>query len=305
MASKVIISAAVTGAIHTPTMSEYVPLTPEDIARQAIDACNAGAASVHVHTRDPENGIPKTDLEAFRHIVEMIKAESDVIVCCTTGGGVGFTVDERVAVVPHLKPELASFNMGSINFALFPMLEKYSQWKFDWEPKYLEMTRDFIFRNTFGDMEKICRIFRENGTKPELEVYDVAHLYNIAYLLQQGLLEKPLFIQFVMGILGGIGATVYDLVHLKQTADRLLGENQYQWSAFGAGRFEFPICTTGVLMGGNCRVGLEDNLNLAPGVKAKSNAELVEKMVRILREFSLEPATPDEGRKVLGIRKKH
>jgi len=213
-------------------------------------------------------------------------------------------VEQRVAVVPEFKPELASFNMGSINFALFPVAAKYKEWKYDWEKPLLEASKGFIFQNTFADLEKVCQIMRENGTKPELEIYDVGHLYNAAYLLSQGLLEPPLYLQFVMGILGGIQSTIFDLVHLKATADRLFGAGQYQWSAFGAGRMEFPICTTAVLMGGNCRVGLEDNLYLGKGQLAKSNAELVEKMVRILKEFSMEPATPDEAREILGIRKK-
>ena len=212
------------------------------------------------------------------------------------------TVDQRAAPVTEFKPELASFNMGSINFALFPVIRKYKEWKYDWEKPFLEASKANIFQNTFADLEKICGIMRDNETKPELEIYDVAHLYNAKFLLSEGFLEPPLFLQFVMGILGGIQPTFSDLLHLKETADRLFGEDQYQWSAFGAGRMEFPICTMAVLMGGNCRVGLEDNLYLNKGELARSNAELVEKMVRIMREFSLAPATPDEARKILGIK---
>ena len=301
MSRKVIITAAITGSIHTPTMSSYLPITPEEIAGQAVEAARAGAATVHIHARNPENGMPSPDLNLLREIVGKIRSESDVIICITTGGGTGMTVDQRAAPVPEFKPELASFNIGSINFALFPVIKKYKEWKYDWEKPFLEGSKANIFQNTFADLEKICGIMRDNGTKPELEIYDVGHLYNAKFLLSEGFLDPPLFLQFVMGILGGIQPTFRDLLHLKETADRLFGENQYQWSAFGAGRMEFPICTTAVLMGGNCRVGLEDNLYLSRGELARSNAELVEKMARILREFSMEPATPDEARKILRL----
>ncbi|MBU0989472.1 MAG: 3-keto-5-aminohexanoate cleavage protein, partial [Proteobacteria bacterium] len=251
--------------------------------------------------RNPENGMPSPDLSLFREIIEKIRSEVDVIICITTGGGAGMTVDQRAAPVLEFKPELASFNMGSINFALFPVITKYKEWKYDWEKPFLEASKANIFQNTFADLEKICRIMRDTGTKPELEIYDVGHLYNAKFLLSEGFLDPPLFLQFVMGILGGIQPTFYDLLHLKETADRLFGENQYQWSAFGAGRMEFPICTVAALMGGNCRVGMEDNLYLGEGELARSNAELVEKMVRIIREFSLVPATPDEAREILKI----
>ncbi len=301
MGRKVVISCAVSGAIHTPTMSPYVPIRPEDIARQAIDAANAGAATVHIHARDPQDGRPSSNLNLYRQIVERIKAESNVVICLTTGGGLGMKVEDRIAVVPEFKPELASFNMGSLNFALFPVVKKYEDFQYDWELPFLEGTRSMIFPNTFTDLEKICGIMNAHGTKPELEIYDTAHLNNAAYLVKTGQLKTPLFLQFVMGILGGIPATIENLVHLRRTADTLFGPENYQVSAFGAGSNEYPICTTNVLMGGHCRVGLEDNLRLAEGVMAKSNAEMVEKMVRILREFSLEPATPDEAREILGI----
>ncbi len=301
MSRKVIISAAITGSIHTPTMSPYLPITPEEISGQAVEAARAGAATVHIHARNPVNGMPSPDLGLFREIVRRIRSETDVIICITTGGGAGMTVDQRAAPVPELRPELASFNMGSINFALFPVIKKYKEWKYDWEKPFLEASKANIFQNTFADLEKICGIMRDNGTKPELEIYDVGHLYNAKFLLSEGFLEPPLFLQFVMGILGGIQPTFQDLLHLKETADRLFGENQYQWSAFGAGRMEFPICTMAVLMGGNCRVGLEDNLYLSRGELAGSNADLVDKMARILREFSMTPATPDEARKILRI----
>ena len=301
MPSKVIVSASITGSIHTPTMSPYLPITPDEIATNAIDAAKAGAAAVHVHARNPENGMPSPDLNLYREIVEKIRSEVDVIICITTGGGPGMTVEQRVAVVPEFKPELASFNMGTINFALFPIVDKYKEWKFDWEKPFLEGSKGAIFQNTFADLEKVCSTMREYGTKPELEIYDVAHLYNAQFLLSKGILEPPLYLQFVMGILGGIQPTIYDLVHLKETSDRLFGADNYQWSAFGAGRMEYPICTMAVLMGGNCRVGMEDNLYLNKGVLAKSNAELVEKMIRIMGEYALEPATPQEARKILEI----
>lgn len=301
MSRNVIITAAITGSIHTPTMSPHLPVTPEEIAGQAIDAARAGAAAVHIHARNPENGMPSPDLNLYHQIVDKIRSESDVIICITTGGGAGMTVDQRVAVVPEFKPELASFNMGSINFALFPVIAKYKEWKYDWERPFLEASKGAIFQNTFADLEKICQIMRENGTKPELEIYDVGHLYNAQFLLDSRLLDPPLYLQFVMGILGSIQPTFYDLMHLKETADRLFGAENYQWSAFGAGRSEFPICTVAVLLGGNCRVGMEDNLYLGKGQLARSNAELVEKMVRIIREFSLEPATPQEAREILRI----
>jgi uncharacterized protein (DUF849 family) len=303
MKRKVIISAAITGSIHTPSLSPYLPITPEDIAQQAIDAVKAGSSAVHIHARDPENGMPSSDLKLFVRIIEKIRSECDGIICTTTGGGVGMTVEQRLAVVSEFKPELASFNMGSINFGLFPLAEKVQNWKYEWEKPYLESTKDFVFRNNFLDLEKICTLMNEMGTKPELEIYDVGHLYTAHYLLSKGFLRPPIYLQFIMGVLGGISATIYDLVHLNQVADRLFGKDNYCWSAMAAGRQEFPICTTAVNLGGNCRVGLEDNLYLDKGVFAKSNAELVEKMVRILREFFLEPATPEEARKILGLKK--
>lgn len=302
--NKVAISCAITGAIHTPTMSPYLPITPEQIASQAIEAAKAGAAAVHIHARDPKSGRPVSDLGIFREIVDRIHAESNVIVCLSTGGGVGMSVEERFAVVREFKPELASCNMGSINFGFFPVTDQYKEWKFGWEKPFLEESKKRIFQNTFDDLERACRMMNENGTKPELEVYDTGHLYNAEFLLSKGLLTPPLYFQFVMGILGGISKpTLSDLVHLKETADRLFGRGTYQWSAFGAGRNEFPLCTAAVLMGGHCRVGMEDSLYLSKGRLATSNAELVEKMIRILGEFSLEPATPDEAREMLRIRR--
>jgi len=304
MSNKRIVSCAITGSIHTPSLSPYLPWKPGDIARQAIDAAKAGAASVHIHARSPEDGRPTSDLKILKGILDRIRSESDVLLCITTGGGVGMTVEERAAVVPAFRPELSSMNAGSINFGLFPLAGMLKDAKFPWEAPYVNATYDFVFVNTFKTMEGMCRIMRENGTKPELEIYDVGHLYNVRYLLEKGVLEPPVFLQFVTGILGGIGGTVYDLIHLHQTADRLFGEGKYNWSVLSAGRMEFPMCTTALFLGGNVRVGMEDNLYLSKGVPCKSNAELVEKMVRIMGEFDLEPATPDEAREILKLRKK-
>ena len=298
--SKVIITAAITGGIHTPTMSPYLPYKPDDIADQAIEAAQAGAAVVHIHARDPETGKPTPDLDIYTSIVDRIRAGSDVLICITTGGGAGQSIQERTAILPRFKPELASFNMGSINFGLHPLLNKYKEFQHDWEPEWLEYSRDWVFANTFKDLEGICRLFKESGTKPELEIYDVGHLYNLKYLLDRELLKPPVYLQFVTGILGGIAATPYDLMTLHQTAERLLG-NDYKWSVIGAGKDQFKICTMGALLGGNCRVGLEDNLFLSKGRLAKSNAEQVAKMKGIVETLGYETATPDEAREILGI----
>ena len=300
--SKVIITAAITGGIHTPTMSPYLPYKLDDIADQAIEAAKAGAAVVHIHARDPETGKPTPDLEIYDRIVNRIRAASDVLICITTGGGAGQTVEERTAVLPRFKPELASFNMGSINFGLHPLLDRYEKFQHDWEPEWLEFSRSWVFTNTFKDLEGICRLFKASGTKPELEIYDVGHLYNLKYLLDKGLLKSPVYLQFVTGILGGIAATPYDLMTLHQTAERLLG-NDYKWSVIGAGKDQFKICTMGALLGGNCRVGLEDNLFLSKGRLAKSNAEQVAKMKGIIEALDFDAATPGDAREILGIGK--
>jgi uncharacterized protein (DUF849 family) len=302
---KVIITAAITGSIHTPTMTPYLPITPKQIADEAVKAAEAGAAIVHIHVRDPGNGRPTSNLDIFREVLSDIKCRSDVIICVTTGGGFGMTAEERIKAIPMFKPEMASFNMGSMNFALYPYAARVKEWKYSWEKPYLEMTRDWVFKNTFADLEYFCRVMYENGVKPELECYDVSHLYNAYQLLNDGVLKPPFHIQFVMGILGGIGATVEDLIHMKRTADRLFGDGKYTWSACAAGRYEFPICITAAIMGGHVRVGLEDNLYLRKGVLAKSNAELVEKMKMLIYEVTgREPATPNEARKILGLKGK-
>ena len=300
--SKAIFTAAITGSIHTPTMSPYLPITPDQIADNAIQACGAGAAAVHIHVRNPETGQPSPDLELFKKVLIKVKSKCDVIVCTTTGGGLGMTPEQRVGVVSTLKPELASCNMGSMNFALFPLLEKMKDFKFPWEKQYLEFTEDLIFPNTFKSIRVFLSIFNENGTKPELEVYDAGMINNTAFMIERGLLKTPVYIQFVLGILGGMGATVENLVFLYESARRLIGEKNFVWSVCAAGRNEIPMCTHALLMGGNARVGMEDALWLDKGVLAKSNAELVAKMVRIAKEFGVEPATPAEARKILGLK---
>jgi uncharacterized protein (DUF849 family) len=224
-----------------------------------------------------------------------------VVICITTGGGINMTVDERIAAIPIFKPELASCNLGSMNFALFPVLEKIKDWKYDWEPQYLEMSRDFIFRNTFADLERILKVFSESGTKPEFEAYDIGHLHNAHHFYVKREIENPFYVQFVTGILGGIASTIPHLVHMKQTGDSLFGKN-FMFSTIGAGKHEFPLATTSILLGGGARVGLEDNLWLSAGEMAKSNAQLVEKMVRIAKELGYEPASPDEMRRILKLK---
>ncbi len=300
---KFILNCAVTGAIHTPTMAPYLPIKPKDVAQQAIDAISAGASTVHVHGRDPETGIPTPNLDIMGEIVSEINAKSDGVICITTGGGMNMTVDERIAAIPRFKPELASLNLGSMNFGLFHTMGRYKEWKYPWEPQYLEFTKEFIFRNTFRDLERIFTVFEEAGTKPELEAYDLGHLHNAHYYYSIGQLKTPVYIQFVMGILGGIAATIPHLSHMHRTASDLFGKDLI-FSTIAAGRNEIAMCTVSVLLGGGARVGLEDNLWLEKGVMAKSNAELVEKMVRIARELGYEPATPDETRQMLGLKGK-
>lgn len=300
--SKVVITAAITGAIHVPTMSEYLPLTPEQITDEAVRAAEAGAAMVHIHARDPKDGKPSPDLELYRKILTGIKERSDVIICVTTGGGLGMTPEQRVAPVREFKPEVASFNMGSVNFALYPFAKKLETTKYPWEKPYLEMTEDFAFANTFKTLKHFCQTMNECGTLPEMEIYDVGMINNAAQLVEEGYLKKPMYLQFVMGILGGIPATADNLLFLSNTARRHL--EGFSWSVCAAGRHQFPMGIMGVLLGGNMRVGLEDSIYLERGVLAKSNAEQVTKAVRLVRELSLDTATPDEARTMLGLKGK-
>ncbi len=300
--TKRIVTAAVTGGIHTPTMSPFLPITPEQIANDAIKAHEAGAAVVHIHARDPHTGKPCADMDVYAEIFDRIRSACDPVICATTGGAIGMPVAERIKVVPTHYPELASFNAGSVNFGLFEIPErlKIDEWRFDWEKTYLYATKDLVYTNTFASLEEFARLFTESGTKPEAEVFDSGMINNLAYLIQKGLLKTPLYLQFVMGILGGIPATIESLMFLAQTAQRTFG-NDFQWSVCAAGRFQMPMCVAGLLMGGHVRVGLEDSLLLERGVPAKSSAEQVEKIVRIMGELGYEPASPDEARDILGL----
>ena len=300
--SKVVITCAVTGSIHTPTMSPYLPLTPDEVARDAMAAAEAGAAILHLHARDPENGRPTPDPNVFMQFLPRIKQATNAVVNITTGGGHGMTLEERLAAPLRAKPEMCSMNMGSMNFGLYPMLDRYKEWKYDWEPKALEMTRDFIFRNTFADIEKVLKQLGEGcGTKFEFECYDVGHLYNLAHFVDRGLIKPPFFVQTIFGILGGIGADPENLAHMKRIADKLFGDT-YAWSILAAGRNQLPLVTMGAIMGGNVRVGLEDSLWLGRGQLAKSNADQVSRIRMILENLSLEIATPDEARKLLELK---
>jgi uncharacterized protein (DUF849 family) len=298
----VIITCAVTGSVHTPTMSPHLPITPEQIARASIDAAKAGAAILHLHARDPANGRPAADPAVFRQFLPEINAATDAVINITTGGAQGMTLDDRLAAPELNSPEMCSLNMGSINFGLFPVLEKMRTFKFEWEQPYLEGSRNAIFRNTFGDIEAIInRLGKEHGARFEFECYDVGHLTNLAWVLDQKLYEPPLFIQFCLGILGGIGAELDHLLHMIRTAQRLFGED-IEWSVLAAGRHQMPMATHNVLLGGNARVGLEDSLSLERGRLAVSNAEQVKKIVRIIGEFGYTVATPAEVRQRLKLK---
>lgn len=302
---KLIITAALTGGVTTPTQTPYLPYTPEQIIEQAVGAAQAGAASVHIHCRRPSDGMPTTDLALYTQYVKGIKDRSDVIICLTTGGGPGMTTQERLQVVPTFKPELASCNMGSINFSAEPIATRIPDdaWRFPWEKPFLLGSRDSIFRNTFGDVEIFVRTMQENGTVPEFEIYDTGHLYNLHYFVKTKILEPPFWLQFVTGVLGGIGASIESILHLKQTADHLLGAENYRWSVIGCGYpAEFQVATLAIMMGGHVRVGLEDNIFICRKTLAKNNAELVQKVVRIANELEREIATPDEARKMLGLK---
>jgi len=300
MKEKAVVTAAITGAIHTPTMSDYLPITPRQIADDALSAYEAGAAVCHIHARNPETGMPSPDLNVIKEIITSIRSRCDMVVCITTGGGLGMTVDQRVAPVIQYKPELASFNAGSMNFALFPVIQKFNQWKYDWEKIFLAASEDAIFSNTFKSMREYCAIFNETGTKPEFEIYDSGMVNNIAFMIQAGYVKKPVYIQFVMGVLGGITPSSENLLFLVDYAKKMIGD--FEFSVCVAGRAQFPICTQSLLIGGNVRVGLEDNLYLEKGRMAKSNAEQVAKIARIAGELGIDPATPDEARKILGLK---
>src|SRR5215831_17645484 len=299
---KVIISCAVTGAIHTPTMSEALPVTPDQIATQAIAAAEAGAAILHLHARNPEDGRPTGDPAVFMQFLPRIKQATDAVVNITTGGTPTMAVEERLAGVMKFSPEMCSLNMGSMNFALYPMAARYKTWKHDWEEQYLLQSDQNIFRNTFRDIEKIYKLMGEgHGTKFEHECYDVGHLYNLAHCVDRGLFKPPVFLQMIFGILGGIGVDPDNLMFMKRTADKLFG-NDYLWSVLAGGRHQMNFCTTASMIGGNVRVGLEDSLYIGPGKLAKSNAEQVAKIRRLVEDLGYEIATPNEARQLLGLK---
>ncbi|NKE68539.1 3-keto-5-aminohexanoate cleavage protein [Ramlibacter sp. RBP-2] len=298
---KVIITCAPTGAIHTPSMSPYLPVTADEIAAAAIAAAQAGAAILHLHARNPEDGRPSQDPELFVPFLEQIKARTDAVVNITTGGSPHMTVEDRMRPAMAFKPEVASLNMGSMNFGLFPMLQRFREFRHEWERQHLENSRDLIFKNTFKDIEAILRKGTENGTRFEFECYDISHLYNLAHFLDRGLVSGPLFVQSVFGILGGIGPHPEDLMHMRRTADRLFGD-QYQWSILGAGKGQIALASIGAAMGSHVRVGLEDSLWIGPGQLAKSSAEQVTRIRTVLEALNLEVATPAEARSLLGLK---
>lgn len=299
--NKVVITCAVTGSIHTPSMSPFLPVTAEEIADAAIGAAEAGAAVVHLHARNPQDGRPDQSPEAFAPFLKVIKQRSDVVVNLTTGGSPFMPVEERVRPAAVWKPEIASLNMGSMNFGLFPMLERYKDFQHAWEPEMLENSRDLVFRNSFKDIDYALRTLNESGARYEFECYDTSHLYNLHYFYQQGLVKPPLFIQTVFGLLGGIGAHEEDVMHMKRTADRLFGDD-YVWSVLGAGASQFKLASMAAALGGNIRVGLEDSLWIGKGKLAKSNAQQVERAKSIIENLGLEVATPDEARDILDLK---
>ena len=304
MANKVIITCAVTGSIHTPSMSPYLPISPDEIAEAAIGAAKAGAAVVHLHAREPKDGRPTQDPKMFMQFLPKIKAASDVVINLTTGGAPTMSIEDRLQPALQLKPEVASLNMGSMNFGLFEMIPRVKEWKYDWEKPYLAASDDRIFKNTFKDIAHILQSCSENNTRFEIECYDIGHLYTAAHFLERGLVKPPLFIQSVFGIRGGIGPHPEDVLHMRRTADRLFGD-QYQWSVLGGGRNQMYIATQSAVMGGNVRVGLEDSLWLGKGQLAKTNADQVAKIRRILEELGLEIASPDDARQILKLKGKN
>jgi uncharacterized protein (DUF849 family) len=301
MSRKVIITCAVTGAIHTPTMSQYLPITAEEIKDAAIGAAKAGASIVHLHAREHHNGKPSQDPELFKLFLPQIKAASDVVINLTTGGAPNMTIEERLKPAHYFKPEVASLNMGSMNFGLYPMLNRYSKFKYDWEVPYLAGSDDRVFKNTFKDIAHILESCSDNQTRFEIECYDIGHLYTAAHFIDRGLIKAPFLIQSVFGLLGGIGPHPEDVMHMKRTADRLFGDS-YVWSVLGAGKNQIPIATMSASMGGNVRVGLEDSLWDGPGNLAKTNAAQVTRMKNIIEGLSLEVATPDEAREILKLK---
>ena len=299
---KVIITCAVTGSVHTPTMTPYLPITPDDIARESIAASEAGASIIHLHARNPKDGSPTPDPNVFMQFLPRIKQNCDSVINITTGGSLGMSMEDRLAAPLRAKPELCSLNMGSMNFGIFHVTDKITEWKYDWEKPYVERTRENVVSNSFAQIERFIRDLGEGcGTRFECECYDVGHLYTLAHFLDRKLLEPPLFVQTIFGVLGGIGPHPDDLMHMRRTADRLFGKD-YQWSILAAGRHQINLATIGASMGGNVRVGMEDSIYLGPGRLAKSNAEQVQKIRTILEALSLEVATPAEARQMLKLK---
>ncbi len=299
---KVIITCAVTGSIHTPSMSPHLPVTADEIARQAVAAAEAGAAILHLHARDPEDGRPTADPAAFMAFLPRIKQACDAVLNITTGGSAQMTLEDRLAAPLRAQPEMCSLNMGSMNFGIFPLRRRRDGWRYDWEPGFLEASRDTVFKNTFADIESILlRLGQGCGTRFEFECYDVGHIQTVAFYMAEGLIKPPVFLQFVLGVLGGIDAAPEQLMHMKATADRLLGQS-YRFSVLAAGRHQMPLGTMGVILGGNVRVGLEDSLTIGRGQLAESNAQQVAKIRRILEELGYEAARPDEVRDVLALK---
>lgn len=301
MARKIIITCAVTGSIHTPSMSPHLPITAQEIAEAAIGAAEAGAAIVHLHARDPQTGKPDQTPEAFEPFLKVIKQRSGCVINITTGGAPTMSVEERMVPAARFKPEVASLNMGTMNFGLYPMLDRFTEFKHDWERPYLEASRAGFFKNTFADIESILTTCRENGTRFEVECYDIGHLYTLAHFVDRKVIEPPLFIQSVFGILGGIGGHPEDVTHMKRTADRLFGDN-YHWSVLGAGRNQMRVAAMSIAMGGNIRVGLEDSLWAGPGKLAETNAEQVRIARALVEGLGMSVATPDEAREILALK---
>ncbi len=300
--SKIIITCAVTGSIHTPTMTPHLPITPEEIAADGIRAAQAGATILHLHARNPENGHPSADPALFMDFLERISESCDAIANLTTGGSAIMTLDNRLAGPMQAEPEMCSLNLGSMNFGLYPALEKYRDWKYEWEQPFLQGTRDMIFKNTFLDIETVFqKMGRERGARFEFECYDVGHLYTLAHFADRGLIDPPFFVQFVFGVLGGIGADVDNLVHMKHIADKLFGD-RFMFSVLAAGRHQMPLTTAAATMGGHVRVGLEDSIYISKGKLATSNADQVSKIRNIVEALGREVATPDEARAMLGLK---
>jgi uncharacterized protein (DUF849 family) len=298
----VIITCAPTGGIHTPTMSPHLPVTPEEIAAASIEAAEAGAAIIHLHARNPETGQPDPRPELFQDFMSRIASACDAVMNVSTGGGLGMSREERLRAAVATSPEMASLNVGSLNFGIFPMAQKYTQWKHDWEPAFLEMTRDFIFKNTFTDLEYVVKeLGQGHGTRFEFECYDLGHLYNLAWLIDQGWLEPPYFVQMVFGVLGGVGADLDNLVHMHTIAEKLFGDS-YEWSVLAAGRHQMSFATQAAMLGGNLRVGMEDSLFIGPGELTPSNASQVAKIRGIIESLGHRVATPQEARERLGLK---